>query len=253
MVQRAPNKSVNIMNKKALIALAIIILLGISGIAVYAFLTSPTKGPTPVATNNLPKGEKTPAPAPEPTMPTVDAPSGTYRIIPESSKVSFSIHEVLRGEPKTVVGTSNYISGFFEANPADLTEASISAIRINARSFATDSTQRDNTTRRVILKTEDDANEFIVFTPNMMEGLPGSAEFGEEFNYRIFGDLLISGTTKEVTFEGTGKFISDTEFSGTASTTVKRSDFNLVVPSFPFLADVGDDVGLQIDFVAQKQ
>jgi polyisoprenoid-binding protein YceI len=244
------------MNKKALIALAVIVLLGIAGAAAYAFITSPTKAPSSTPTSQTPPerpmGGQPQTPAPEASAPSTDSPSGTYRIIPESSKASFSIFEMLRGEPKTVVGTTSNISGYFDANPSDLTEASISAIRINARTFQTDSNQRDNTTRRAILKTEDDANEFIVFTPSAMEGLPASAKIGDEVTYRITGDLLVSGITKEATFEGKGKFISDTEFNGTASTTVLRSDYNLIVPSFPFLADVADIVSLQIDFVAKK-
>lgn len=244
------------MNKKVLIALAVIVLLGAAGAAAYAFITGPTKAPSTSPTTQTPPerpmGGQPQTPAPEATAPSTDAPSGTYRIVPESSKASFSIFEMLRGEPKTVIGTTSNISGYFDANPSDLTEASISAIRINARAFQTDSTQRDNTTRRAILKTEDDANEFIVFTPNAMEGLPAKAEVGQELTYRITGDLLVSGVTKEAVFEGKGKFISDTEFNGTASTTVLRSDYNLVVPSFPFLADVADIVSLQIDFVAKK-
>lgn len=238
------------MNKNVLVAIVVLVVLAAAGFAAYAFITAPTKAPTPI---ERPATSTQPQTTPEaPTMPTVDAPSGTYKIVADSSKASFSIYEKLRGEPKTVIGTTNFISGYFEADPANLGEASISAIRINARTFVTDSTQRDNTTRRMILKTEEDTNEFIVFTPNLIEGLPATAKLDQEFTYRILGDLMISGVTKEATFEGSGKFTSDSEFVGMASTTVMRSDFNLVVPSFPFLADVADNVGLQIEFVAKK-
>lgn len=146
------------MNKKALVILAVVIVFGIAGAAAYTFITSPTKAPTPVATNDRqPMVNPSETPSPEPTMPSVDAPSGTYRIVPESSKVSFSIFEMLRGEPKTVIGTTNYISGYFEADVKNLAEASMNVFKINARTFQTDDVKRDNTTRRAILKTEDDA------------------------------------------------------------------------------------------------
>lgn len=37
---------------------------------------------------------------------------------------------------------------------------------------------------------------------------------------------------------------------GTASSTVSRADFGLVIPSVPIVANVGEEVTLTIDFVA---
>jgi|GEM_PF-1498868 len=243
------------MNKKLLIALSVVIILAIAGVAGYAFLTSPTKAPTqPVSENRPPIGGAGGAPQPTASleMPGMDAPSGTYRIVPENSKVTFTIHEELRGEPKTVVATNNFIGGFFEVDQSDLTLAKISAIKINARGFTTDSSQRDNTTRRAILKTEDNANEYIIFTPTAIADFSTPPEGATDFTFKITGNLLISGTTKQVTFEGIGSFPDESTFTGSAKTTVKRSDYNLIVPSFPFLANVGDDVDLEIDFKAKK-
>jgi polyisoprenoid-binding protein YceI len=242
------------MNKKLLIALSVVIVLALAGIAGYAFITSPTKAPSnPVPSQTQPTSDR-PSPAAPKTAsePTAEAPSGTFRIIPESSKATFSIFEMLRGAPKTVIGATNNISGFFQADPTNLASTTLSAIKINARAFQTDDEKRDNTTRRAILKTENDANEFIIFTPKAMSGVPGAISPGEAFNFQVAGDLFISGVTRETTFTGRGAFTTENEFSGTASTTIKRGDFSLIVPSLPFLADVADEVPLTIEFVAKK-
>lgn len=240
------------MNKTLAIGLAVLVLFVAAGIAVYSFMTSPTKGPsqTVVAPSKpAPVGQK---PVELSTAPSDSMGEGAFKIDASSSKATFSIFEMLRGEPKTVIGTTNNISGEFVVDMDDLAMAKLGTIYINARTFTTDSSQRDNTTRRAILKTEDDANEFITFKTMEIGGLPASAATGTEFTYAITGDLTISGITKSAVFTGSGTFNSENEFAGTASTTVKRSDFNLVVPSLPFLADVADEVPLTIEFVAKR-
>jgi hypothetical protein len=37
---------------------------------------------------------------------------------------------------------------------------------------------------------------------------------------------------------------------GQAETTVQRSDFNLSIPNVPFVANVGEDVALKLNLVA---
>ena len=237
--------------KKSLITIISVLVLIIAGFIAYNALTAPTKAPsTPLTVTD----ERPPAPTPsvEPAAPTTVVPTGTYRIIPESSKASFSIFEMLRGKPVTVIGTTSEVTGTFEVDRTDLSKASIGEIRVNARTFKTDDEKRDNATRRMILKTEDDANEFIVFKPITITTDKQSIDLNSEFTFRITGDLTISGTTKSATWEGVGKFTSDTDLSATVKTTVKRSDYSLVIPDFPFLADVADEVPLQIDFVAKK-
>lgn len=236
------------MQKNILFAvLAIVVLAGAGG---YYMMNAPTKAPsqiavTPTTTSN---GTQATEPTPSSTQPVLAG----FNIVPESSKASFSIYEKLRGEDVTVIGTTNQITGAVEMDRMDLSKATFSEIRVNARTFQTDSTQRDNTTRRAILKTESDANEFITLKPTSVTGAPASAEIGTEFTYTIKGDLTITGVTKEVTFDGKGKFVSETEFVGSAEASVKRSDYNLIVPDLPFLADVADNVGLSIEFTAKK-
>jgi len=64
------------------------------------------------------------------------------------------------------------------------------------------------------------------------------------------GDLKIRDVTKSVTFDVTAQGSSLTQISGTAKANVNRSDYNLTIPSVPNVANVGEQVALQIDFVA---
>jgi hypothetical protein len=46
--------------------------------------------------------------------------------------------------------------------------------------------------------------------------------------------------------------VSDSQINGTASTVISRGDFNLVIPNVPSIANVEEEVGLYIDFVARR-
>jgi polyisoprenoid-binding protein YceI len=59
--------------------------------------------------------------------------------------------------------------------------------------------------------------------------------------------------TRPVTFNVTAQGLSASQITGTATALVKRSDFNLTIPSVPDVANVGEEVTLQIDFVADAQ
>jgi polyisoprenoid-binding protein YceI len=67
-----------------------------------------------------------------------------FVIDPAQSTAAFEIDEVLRGEPKRVVGRTSEIAGQFQVDPDDLESIEFSPIVINARTFETDSGNRDH-------------------------------------------------------------------------------------------------------------
>ncbi len=191
------------------------------------------------------------APTEAPTMPpAATAPNEVirYRIAADESEVSYRLSEDLRGQRVEVIGTTNQVAGELAVNPSDLTTAQIGVIQVNARTFATDSSNRDRATRNFILNT--DQYEFITFTPTAIEGLSGSGTLDQPFTFTIRGDLTIRDITRPVVFEATVRAESAERLVGTATTTVKRSDYNLQIPSVPFVANVSDEVVLTIEFVA---
>jgi len=182
------------------------------------------------------------------TVADTSAGATTFTIDASSSTASFTIDEELRGSPKTVVGTTSDVAGQVSLDPSDPSSAQIGTIQISARTLATDESQRNNSIRRFILSTNQ--YEFIEFVPTSIDGLPSSVAVGSSFSFAVAGDLTIKDTTKSVTFDVTATLTSDTTLEGKATAKVTRSDFGLTIPSVPFVANVSDDVGLELDFVA---
>jgi polyisoprenoid-binding protein YceI len=189
---------------------------------------------------------------PAPTDSEASAAGGAYVIDSTRSTVSFEINEVLRGEPMTVVGATDQVAGQVVVDPGDLGASKFSEIVINARSFATDSSRRDRAIRGpVILDSGSDQHEFITFTPTSIEGLDGMEAIpGQTYDFSVTGDLTIKGTTNPVTFDVTVEMTDESILEGMANTVVLRSDFGIGIPSVPFVADVTDEVTLDMEIVA---
>jgi polyisoprenoid-binding protein YceI len=179
--------------------------------------------------------------------------SGTatlFRIVPESSEVRFITNETLLGQPKTVVGTTNEVAGDIAVDFDNPSNSRIGAIRINVRTLKTDNEIRNRTLRGQVLQANTPEYEFATFVPKQITGLPTRIDEGQAITFQIVGDLTVHGVTRPVTFEATLKPISRSRVEGTARATVLYRDFNIVIPNAPGVADVSDQVRLEIDFVA---
>jgi polyisoprenoid-binding protein YceI len=167
------------------------------------------------------------------------------------STASFEIDEELRGNPQRVVGTTDQVAGQVSLDPSDLSTIEFSQIIVNARTFETDSSQRDRAIRGpVILNSASDEFEFVTFDVTSVDGLEGQVEPGTSLDFTITGDLTVKGTTNPVTFDVVATFTDGSTIEGTATATVLRSDFDIGIPSVPGVANVSDEVVLNLDFVA---
>jgi polyisoprenoid-binding protein YceI len=171
-----------------------------------------------------------------------------FQISQEDSQASFMIHEDLRGEPKDVIGTTDQIAGELVLDTTDLSTAQMGVIQVNARTLVTDDDRRNQAIRNRILNT--DSFEFITFTPTEISGLEGAAAVGQEFTFQIVGDLTIRDATQPVVFDVTAQLVTEDQIAGRATTQIQRGDFNIVIPSVPFVANVGEEIALEINFVA---
>ncbi len=167
------------------------------------------------------------------------ASSTVYHISQTGSKVSFTISEVLHGSPFVPVGTTDQIAGDIAVaqNASGAPTLDVGTLTIDARTFKTDSSQRDGAIGRFILKSDQAANEFINFS-STTTSVPVENPDGS-WNATSTGNLTISGVTKPETFVLNFGVVNGT-LTGTASTTLSRKDFNLVIPNFSFLANVSD-------------
>lgn len=189
-------------------------------------------------------------PAPEEEA---EAPAGVLRIYEISqadSEVRFAIDEDLRGQRNTVIGVTDQVAGEIAVNLSDLASTQVGVIQINARTLATDNNFRNRAIQNEILDTG--AYEFITFTPTSVDGLPASVAVGEEVTFTISGDLTIRDITQPAVFTVTASAVSGGQLVGTASAVVLRTDYGLVIPSVPNVANVEEEVELHIDFVADE-
>ncbi|MDH3944879.1 MAG: YceI family protein [Anaerolineae bacterium] len=234
-----------------------VVLIGLAAAAAlyYAVLRTPEAASEPIAP--IPIDEPTQAPAiseDEPAATDVappDDPAPTtllFEIVPEESLARFSLGEILRGEYNLVIGVTDQVAGQISIDLSDPSAAQVGAISINARTFATDNSNRDRAIKNQILDTN--IYEFITFTPTSIAGLPSEAVVGETMEFEITGDLTIRDITHQVTFSVTVLAVSETRLEGSGSATITRADFNLTIPNVPSVASVDEDVIIEIEFVA---
>jgi polyisoprenoid-binding protein YceI len=180
-----------------------------------------------------------------------NAPSAIlFQIVPDSSQVSFTTHEELRGSPNTVVGTTNQVAGQIYVDFNTPSNSQVGVIRVDVRTLATDNEFRNRAIRTAILQSSQDQYEYAQFTPTALQGMPDKVTIGQAVSFQIVGDLTLRDITQSVTFDTTVTVVSDTRLEGTATATVTRAQYQLEIPSVPGVANVSDNVQLQIDFVA---
>jgi polyisoprenoid-binding protein YceI len=228
--------------RRILVAGGAAVILGASalGFGAYSYLkpTAPASGPidvVPITTMNTNDSA------------TLDATGSTlYTIESGASEATFTIDEVLRGSPKTVVGTTDQVSGQAAFDPSDPGSVQLGTILIDARTLQTDDSSRNRVLDNQILSTNQ--YEYITLTPTSTSGLPDSVTVGQPFTFQLTGDLTIRDTTRPTTFDVTATLNPDGTVSGSATGDIQYSDWGISIPSVPFVANVGDTVVLGLTF-----
>jgi polyisoprenoid-binding protein YceI len=179
--------------------------------------------------------------------------SVVYAAVPGESEARFIIEEVLRGEPNTVVGVTDQVDGSvaLQFQPPDV---QIGQFVINVRSVKTDDEVRDRTIRTLILESNKDEFEFSTFEPTSIAGVPDSIAVGDTLDLEVTGDLTVRDITREVLFDMTLEVSSLEEIRGTANTTITWDNFDITIPYVggdSIVASVGDEVRLELDFLAR--
>lgn len=174
--------------------------------------------------------------------------AATWGIDSEQSTARFELDEDLNGSRITVVGTSDQVAGQLRFDPADLSTAQVGIIQVNARTFVTESSNRNRSIQNRILQTGD--YEFIIFEPTNLVGLPASAAVGDTVQFDIEGNLTIRDVTLPVTFSAVVDFVDETTIEGTVATVILYSDFGINIPDVPAVANVEDELEIYIDFQA---
>lgn len=175
----------------------------------------------------------------------------TLAMIEEESSIEFSIGEILREKDFTVVGNTNKILGKISVLNEDEKNiyVSIGEILVDARDFKTDSENRDRAISGFILRsTNNDNYNFIKFVPE--ENSITLDKGGKDSKVELKGALTISGITNPATFS-VSLNTKEGAVSGNGYATIKRSDFDLKIPSVPFVAEVDDEFFVKVNIIAR--
>lgn len=164
------------------------------------------------------------------------------------SEVGFSVKHMMVSKVK---GTFDQFTAEIEANPTDLTTASIQ-FTIDVASINTRNNDRDNHLRSAdFFDVEQYPN--LTFTSTKIEKT-------DEDEYKVTGDVSLHGVTKQetfnVTFEGLAKDpMSGAEKAGfSAEGKIKRSDYGLTWNAALETGGVlvGDDIKVTIEIQAER-
>ena len=170
---------------------------------------------------------------------------------PSRTQATFTINEVLLGNPNTVVGSTNQVTGQILIDPNDPSKSRVGQIRVDMSTLVTDNDMRNHTLQGRILETGDPSNQYATFDPTSYKGLPSTIAAGQTVTFQVTGNLTIHGVTKAETFDITLTATSATQVAGKATTTVRYQDFNISIPNVPSVSDVSDNVVLALTFTAQ--
>jgi len=188
----------------------------------------------------------------------IEFPRALYRITAEDSEARFFIDETLRGEPVTVIGTTTEVGGDVIVDFTDPSASTVGTIVINARTIVTDNDFRNRALRSEILRSAEDAYEFIEFVPTAIQNIDlGDSEDGiirenQVITFDIVGDMTVIETTTEVIFNATVTVGEDgNTITGLATSLIWWEDFNITIPDVPGVADVSVEVPLELEFTAE--
>jgi polyisoprenoid-binding protein YceI len=205
----------------------------------------PTRTPQPTFTPSL-----TPTPTTTPTpFAAAQANQRLFRIVPEESEARYIVDEL---DPfiTGLVGRTNQVAGDLIVDFNNPANSRVGTIRINLRTLRTGEPARDDTVRGMVLLSARPEYEFADFVPTAITGLPDSITFGEPITFQITGDFPIRGITHALTFAVTVTAVSETELHGLGTTTIQRSDYDLLQSALASHG-VSEEVRLEIEFVAR--
>ena len=146
----------------------------------------------------------------------------------------------------TAVGITRQVSGTIQLDPARPDQSRVAEVVVDLRELTTDSHRRDRAVRDGYLHT--DRFPHARLTDGMLSETPSPITVGQQFHYRLVGNLTLRGVTRETTWLGEATVTGDT-VRGVARTRIRMSTFGIEVPRLLSLRSE-DEVQLEIRYVA---
>ncbi|HMO59847.1 MAG TPA: YceI family protein [Roseiflexaceae bacterium] len=226
---------------------------------------APTVAAAPAAEPTIAPAEPTTVPVadpatavPEPTAALAEATAipatgdlRVFRITPGESQASYAVQETFLAQnlPYRAIGTTGEIEGEFSFTTDGRPTGEVTTVTVNLPSLTSDDSRRDNRIRREWLESA--RFPLATFTSTEVSGVPESYREGDDVSFQLTGDMTIREVTRSVTFNVTGRLQGDT-VTGTATTSIKMTDFGFNPPNIANFVAVEDDVEITVTFVARE-
>lgn len=155
----------------------------------------------------------------------------------------YRVDEVLNGQNVTVTGRTDQVSGDLTVADGQLTAGTVS---VDLASVATDSGQRDNQFRGMVMDTDQfPTADFALTQPVPLGGL----EVGSTISVGLVGTMTLKGTTQDVTIPATVERTAEDAVTITGSLPLTWSDYGVSAPNLGFVS-VEDAGTIEFSFSA---
>ena len=234
-------------------AIAVLLLVACGGPTATAPSAPGNPSPATQAALEPPGPTATESPNIAPTQePLRESSSGaiTSIEIAEGSGARYRVNEQLarRDLPSDAVGETSIIEGSFVFDSEGRVLSAQSIVIVDMKNLNSGQEKRDNFLRERSL--ESNLFPTATFALRETDGLPWPLPKSGEHSFRMIGDLTIKDVTREVVWEATLRVDGDS-LSGEAKTEFTFDYFEINKPSLVFLLSVADEIGLELDLVAQ--
>jgi polyisoprenoid-binding protein YceI len=212
----------------------------------------PTQAAYPAVLASQPTSQAYPAATSENTSGITTSDTVTFKIVPSKSQASYTVNETFLNENNrlnTAVGVTTQVSGEIYTSKANPPKSSLGTISIELSKLASDSSRRDNMIRQNFL--ESSKFPLAKFVPDKYIGLPASYQEGQDYSFKVSGNLKVHNVTKPVSFDVSANLTGDT-LNGTATTTLLMSDFGVGPISLMGMLKTEDKVGVKLTFVPNR-
>jgi len=182
----------------------------------------------------------------------------TFNVIPGSSRASYEVDEAffegavsqlnkVVGEVNTV-GITDDVSGQLTIDANGAPRVAGGEVRIGLDGLASDDDRRDRRVRERILDTLSFPD--AIFVPTEMIGFPADYQPGDTAEFTLTGDLTVRDVTRTISLDVVATYTED-RVEATGTSVIAMSDFGIEPPSFAGVFDVGDEVRLTVELVAE--
>ena len=243
---------------RRLLYLFIALALILSGCSALVYkMNVPTATPAPASaqpSNPAPTSNPSPQAPVTGVTPTAAAASANtvdFKLVPGESQVSYTVQETFfnqNNKINTAIGVTKQVTGDIYGNKTDPSQSKVGTITVDISQFTSDKSMRDNFIRRNFL--ESSKYPLATFVTTSVTGLPQSVTEGQSYSFKVTGNLTAHNVTKPVTSDVTAS-LSGTTVTGTATTTIKMSDFGVGPITLAGMLQTQDDVKLSMQFVAR--